>query len=154
MRIDGNDMHEKRKLNLLWHAVLPAGILAMLAAAYLAARFGLHQPPPLDDVLSELLPAVFAVAVLFGVIFALVLKNRFLPLLVSRAQGTAAQRATVAMFTLLGAADAPPIIGIALFMLAPADWLATAIACYALVAAVVFKPDFDNLLAMGASANR
>lgn len=146
-------MREKRKLNLLWHAVLPGGILAMLAAAYLAVRFGVHQPPPIDDVLAELLPTVFALAVIIGIIFTLLLKNRFLPLLVSRAQGTAAQRATVAMFTLLGAADAPAIIGIALFALAPADWLAAAIICYALVTAVVFKPDFDNLLAMGASSD-
>lgn len=137
---------DARRLNVMWYGMLPGAIVIMMAALYAWTRSSSYAPPVIDEMLVEYLPLVFGAAIMFGAGLALFLKSR-LPALVARSPSPQPfQRASTAAFIVLGAADAPALIGIGIFLMNPAEWLAAATILYAFAAGIFFKPDFGVLL--------
>ncbi|HEX7029075.1 MAG TPA: hypothetical protein VF254_00610 [Gammaproteobacteria bacterium] len=145
---DANRANDIRRLNILWHSMLPGAIVIVIAVLYALTRGGAYAPPAVEEPLAAYLPVIFAAGLFFGIGLALFLKPRLPGLVARNVSDQPFQRASAAMFTLAGAADAPAIIGLGIYMMMPADWLAAAIAFYAIAAGVLFKPDFGALLAV------
>lgn len=145
---DANRANDVRRLTLLWYSVLPGGIVMIMLALYLWMQTDAYIQPVVDASLADYLPVIFVAALLFGTGLTLFLKARMPALVAGNISEQPFQRVSVATFTLLGAADAPAFIGIGVYLMNPADWLALAIVFYSIAAAMVFKPDFGALLAI------
>lgn len=145
---DADRANDVRRLNMLWYGMLPGGIAIVMAALYAWMQTGAYTVPAVDQPLARILPMIFAVAVLFGAGLTLFLKSRLPDIVARNPAGKPFQRVSAAAFTLLGAADAAAFIGIGVYLVNPEDWLVLAIIFYAVAAAVLFKPDFEGLLAI------
>lgn len=140
---------EISRLNFLWYSALPGGVVIAMLVVYVWMRASDYEPPVIGNAFASYLPLFLGTMLLVGTGLTLFLKSR-LPGLVARSPSDQpVQQVTTAMFVVLGVADAPAFIGIAIYLVNPVAWLALAIIFYAFAAGIIFKPDFDSLLSIG-----
>ncbi|MDX1455269.1 MAG: hypothetical protein R3217_07440 [Gammaproteobacteria bacterium] len=142
-------MQTKRMLNLTWYGTLLGAIGAFTAAIHFFVIPEM-EPPQVDDSLLNMMPIILgaATAACFG--GSLFLKHGWIEKRAISMAGTShpdMQLKTLTMIQ-LGAADAPCIVGLGFYLLIQQEWLAYAIVGYAVVAALLFKPDFVRLYAL------
>lgn len=145
---DANRANDARRLDLIWYGVLPGAILVGLLALYGWMQTGAYARPAIAPSFQAWLPAILAAALVCGIALAVFMKLRLPDLVARHSAEQPFQRVSAATFVLLGAAEAPTFIGVGLYLMDPVDWMVLAIGIYAVVAGVVFKPDFNALLAM------
>ncbi|HEX7045994.1 MAG TPA: hypothetical protein VF275_00280 [Gammaproteobacteria bacterium] len=141
-------VNDARRLNALWHSMLPGAIVMIMMGLYTWTRVGTYVPPVVEESVAAYLPMILGAGLFFGIGFAIFLKSRLPALVAGNAASQPFQRVSAAMFTLAGAADMPAFVGIGVYLMNPMDWLALAIVFYAFAAGIVFKPDFGALLAI------